>query len=69
MFKLRTCIRYKSQIWCPHPAHFEKIYYEYKMKLLDSLISGEISSIEIDEQYKKIYNDEIQRIKSKKIIK
>ncbi len=53
----------------PHPAHFEKIYYEYKMKLLDSLITGEISSIEIDDQYKKIYNNEIQRIKSKKIIK
>ncbi len=51
----------------PHPAHFEKIYYEYKMRLLDSLITERISSIEIDKQYEKIYNNEIQRIKSKKI--
>lgn len=51
----------------PHPAHFEKIYYEYKMKLLDSLITGKISSHEIDEQYEKIYKNEIKKIKTKKL--
>lgn len=51
----------------PHPAHFETIYYEYKMKLLDSLITGEVSNIEIDKEYEEKYNIEIQRIKSKKI--
>ena len=51
----------------PHPAHFEKIYYEYKMRLLDSLITGKASSVEIDEQYEKKYNSEIQKIKSKKL--
>ena len=50
----------------PHPLHFEDIYYNYRMQLLDSLITGNKKVEIIEEEYKKIYCDNIDNIKSKK---
>lgn len=52
----------------PHPVHFEKIYYAYRMNLLSDLIlNNGINSKNLDEDYYNIYNNEIAYIKSKKL--
>ncbi len=49
----------------PFPAHFEPIYYEYKMDILDALINGGDLNL-IDELYKEKYNKSICLIRQKK---
>ncbi len=48
----------------PHPMHFEDIYYQYRMNLLDCLISKK-SIIPFEKEYKLVYDAEIEKIKSK----
>ena len=55
------------RLGAPHPAHFEKIYYEYRMQLLDSLIRQDSSAEEIDNNYKLVYDREIKRIRAKRL--
>lgn len=51
----------------PHPVHFESIYYEYKALILDATLRDK--DLEpIEEQYKQIYDEMINNIKSKKIL-
>jgi len=49
----------------PHPLHFEDIYYQYKMDLMDNLISGKDREDEINENYLKVLNENLENIKSK----
>ena len=51
----------------PHPVHFESIYYEYRMQVLDSIIRGENVLEQIDNNYINLYEQEIIKIKSKRI--
>lgn len=51
----------------PHPVHFESIYYEYRMQVLDSIIRGENILEQIDNNYINLYEQEIIKIKSKRI--
>lgn len=53
----------------PHPVHFESIYYQYRMNLLNELINGSNSFDEINKEYQNIYYEEIPKIKGKKLIK
>ena len=50
----------------PHPLHFEDIYYNYRMELLNNLITKNNQEEQIKEKYKKIYNEHIESIKLKK---
>ena len=51
----------------PHPVHFESIYYEYRMQVLDSIIRGENVLEQIDNNYINLYEQEIIKIKKKRI--
>lgn len=51
----------------PHPVHFESIYYEYRMKVLDSIIRGENYLEQINDSYNNLYEQEIIKIKLKRI--
>lgn len=52
----------------PHPGHFESIYYQYRMNLLDAIINNqEIKPVE--EEYMRVYNQEIENIKRKVRVK
>ena len=50
----------------PHPLHFEDIYYNYRMDLLNSLILDNKDENKIIEKYNQIYNEKLNDIKSKK---
>ena len=53
----------------PHPAHFEYIYYKYRMKILNDLIvTGGNFQKDIDNEYIKEYNLTINDIKKKSLI-
>jgi hypothetical protein len=49
----------------PHPMHFEDIYYNYRMQLLDDLILDKKNKAIIINNYKKIYEDNVDTIKGK----
>ncbi|MDD4188128.1 MAG: DUF6270 domain-containing protein [Bacilli bacterium] len=49
----------------PHPMHFEAIYYEYRMSLLDAIITNSNTFAKIDKKYKKTYDENISNIKNK----
>ena len=49
----------------PHPMHYEDIYYEYKMKLLDNLISSQNNLKAIKQEYLEKLNKNIDSIKAK----
>ncbi len=51
----------------PHPMHFEDIYYNYRMKLLDALIN-KIDNNKIENDYDIEYNNTINDIR-KKVLK
>lgn len=53
----------------PHPMHFESIYYEYRMNLLDALLNNTSSSSSIDNAYMRVYEEKIEDIKLKKVMK
>ena len=48
----------------PFPAHFEPIYYEYRMNVLDALIQG-LDLSAVDESYQEIYTKNINLINNK----
>ena len=49
----------------PHPLHYEDIYYEYKMKLLDNLINNASQEDKINEEYLIVMNEKGEEIKNK----
>lgn len=49
----------------PHPMHFEDVYYEYKMDLLDDLINNSNKITQIEDKYCKQLNKNIKAIKEK----
>ena len=53
----------------PHPLHFEDIYYEYKMQLLDNLIYKSSNEQLINKQYSKVLESELENIKAKEHLK
>ena len=55
------------RLGAPHPAHFERIYYEYRMQLLDSLITQNVSIEGVEKNYKIEYDREIKKIREKKL--
>ena len=50
----------------PHPLHYEDIYYEYRMNILDDLIKNGNNAKEINKTYSDIYQKNIDKIKLKK---
>ena len=48
----------------PHPMHFEDIFYEYKMNLLNALIKN-LNNEEVYQRYKEVYEKSIDEIKNK----
>jgi len=53
----------------PHPLHFEDIYYQYKMNVLDSLITNSNRINKIENEYISILNKTQKEIKSKTHLK
>ena len=49
----------------PHPLHYEDIYYDYKMKLLDDLINSLSQEDKINQEYAIVMNDKMEEIKNK----
>ena len=50
----------------PHPLHFEDIYYNYRMELLNNIITQNNKEELIKEKYNTKYNKFISTIKAKK---
>lgn len=53
----------------PHPMHFEDIYYQYKMNILEDLINNSKNKQNIDKEYSLVLEKSINEIKNKKHIK
>lgn len=51
----------------PHPMHFEHMYYEYRMNVLNAIINDDKAFDEINKTYKDMYEQTISQIKSKTI--
>ncbi len=51
----------------PHPAHYEKIYYEYRSQILNALLKDKPEE-KIEEEYLHKYNESINKIKNKELI-
>lgn len=53
----------------PHPLHFEDIYYQYKMDILDCLINDKNNLTEIEENYSKTLSKHKKEIMAKEHLK
>ena len=53
----------------PHPLHFEDVYYQYKMNLLDDLLNNKNNQIKIEEDYKKTLSTQRKEIIAKEHLK
>lgn len=53
----------------PHPLHFEQIYYNYRMSILNDIIHNGNNIQKLDETYFNILNQKYSMIKSKKLVR
>ena len=53
----------------PHPLHFEDIYYQYKMNILDCLINNKNNMLQVEDEYSKILKSNKKQIMAKEHLK